>query len=267
MNLYEYSFDGKKGLILESNVSFGEIAPLKGFSLESFEEAKEEAIQVLEKKKKPTLPSVRFGFSTAQKPLESIRVPLAALKRPREGCPFLKLKLKDFEVDQAVSFVKEYLGQYRLRLDCNRAWSLEEAVYFVNHFTPKDFDYLEEPLKNPKELTIFSEKTKFPIALDETYRESPTFRVPTLKAIVIKPTLSGSIPSLDVPIILSSSYESSIGLLQIASLADPKLTHGLDTFQNDFLKTPLKVVNGHLVWKKEKNPIHFERLCLIQSVP
>ena len=37
-------------------------------------------------------------------------------------------------------------------------------------------------------------------------------QIPTLKAIVIKPTVVGSLLSIDTPFVLSSAYESSLGL-------------------------------------------------------
>ena len=41
VKLYEYTLE-KKGLILESDLGFGEISPLPGFSKETFDEAKGE---------------------------------------------------------------------------------------------------------------------------------------------------------------------------------------------------------------------------------
>ena len=257
LKLYEYTFE-KKGLILESDVGFGEISPLPGFSKETFEEAKWETLQVLKNKRKPSLPSVIFGFSNVNKPLTPIKVPLCALHKPHSGCKALKLKLGNLSVENAIAHVKRYLGKYSLRLDFNQKWSLSQALEFASHFEKTDFEYLEEPVKEYKDLLEFSIKIGFPLALDESKK-----RVPSVKALVIKPTLWGTIPKTDLPIVLSSSYESSLGILQIAMLNRSKIPQGLDTFKTDLLDPPLKIENGYLVWEGSKNPVDKSKLCPI----
>ena len=257
MKLYEYSLK-RKGLIIQIGDGWGEIAPLPGFSKETFEEAKQEALDVLFDKKTPTLPSVIFGFSSAKRPLTPVRVPLCALHKPHSGCKTLKLKLGHLSVDEAIKLVKEYIGKYSLRLDFNQKWSLSQALSFARNFKKTDFEYLEEPVKEYEDLLYFSEETGFPIALDESRK-----LVPTVKALVVKPTLWGEIPKSDIPIVLSSSYESSLGILQIAALSNSNLPQGLDTFSPDFINPPIRVEDGYLTWTPSKNPVDTSKLCLI----
>ncbi len=270
MNLYEYNLKSRarQGLILQINDGFGEIAPLPGFSKETFEEAKQEILDVIYEKKTPLLPSVRFGLSCAQKSFpKSCFVPLCSLHKPREETSTLKLKLGHLTVHQAIELVHQYVGKYRLRLDCNRAWSLSQAIFFTTHFAKSDFEYLEEPVQTYSDLVAFSNITEFPVAVDETLREEKNIRLPTLKAAIIKPTLWGEIPNLDIPIILSSSYESSVGIIHIANLVKNTLPQGLDTFSTDFLNPPIEVKHGHLFWETSPNPVDTRNLCLIASVP
>lgn len=261
MKLYEYTLK-RKGLIVQIGNGWGEIAPLPGFSKETFSQAKQEALDVFFDKKKPTLPSVIFGFSSAQKPLTSVKVPLCALHTPHSGCKTLKLKLGDLSVDEAIKRVKEYIGKYILRLDFNQKWTLSQALSFAKHFQKTDFEYLEEPVKEFEDLLFFSNETGFPIALDESRK-----LVPNVKALVIKPTLWGTVPESKVPIVLSSSYESSIGILQIAALSNSSLPQGLDTFSPDFITPPITIEDGYLTWKPSKNPVDTSKLCLIATVP
>ncbi len=254
-NLYQY----QQKLLVQIDDCWGEISPLPGFSQETFAEAKQEILQVLHEDKQPTLPSVIFGLSVS--PLTPIKVPLCALNRPRVGCSTLKLKVGHLTIDEAVPFVKQYIGKYRLRIDCNRKWNLEKALAFTKHFRPTDFEYLEEPTH---ELDEFAKRTDFPIALDETLREYKD--IACAKFAIIKPTLSGTIPKLPIPIIFSSSYESSLGILQIARLGSREIAHGLDTFSPDFIDPPITVENGFLTWFPSKNPINIDKLCLITTV-
>ena len=265
--LYQYLFAhrNREGLILQIDDEWGEIAPLPGWSLETFSEAKQEILDVLRENKKPTLPSVLFGLST--KPLSPVKVRLSALNSPRTGCTTLKLKLGHLTIDQAVARVKQYVGKYRLRLDCNRKWTLSQALLFASHFCSTDFEYLEEPVDTYSDLIRFSLKTQFPIAVDESLRERSCLDIPTLTAAVIKPTLWGHIPKLSCPIVFSSAYESSLGILQIARFADHEIPQGLDTFSPDFLNPPISVENGYLTWTPSKNPIDTRQLCLIATVP
>lgn len=260
--LYSYRFK-REGLILESDLGWGEIAPLPGFSSETLEEARAEILAWLQSGHKPTLPSVRFGLSCALQPfsLKPLRIPLCALNAPRPGFSTLKLKLKDSTVEQAVAQARALKDQFRLRIDCNRAWSLEHALAFASHFKPDDFEYLEEPVGSG--LVEFSRRTGFPIAADESLRDGSYKQVPTVKAAIVKPMLMGGVPKLDVPIVLSSSFETSLGILQIARLAQNDLPQGLDTFEDDLLSPPLKRENGYLAWEGSESPVDKAKLCRI----
>lgn len=271
--LYQYRFKNREGLILEWNDGFGEIAPLPGFSRETLEDARAEILALLPNldNAKPKFPSVQFGLLCASQPFSflPLRIPLCALNHPRPNCPSLKLKLGHLPLDDAIAQTKQYVGRYRLRLDCNRAWNLDQALQFTSHFSPSDFEYLEEPLNCFSDLIRFSELTRFPIAVDESLRDSDYLQIPTLKAAIVKPTLMGTLPLLPshIPCVLSSSYETSLGILQIARLASGDVAQGLDTFSDDLLTSSLRVEDGHLLWIPSQPPIDFSKLCLIASAP
>lgn len=253
IKLYRYRFPLREGLILQINNGWGEIAPLPGFSQETLEEAERETIHSLHTGTPPTLPSVCWGLACALQKYDSspLSLPLCAFKTPFPGCTHLKLK--------SPTSLPTYRGKYRLRLDCNRSWTLEQAFRFAEQHDPKDFDYLEEPLQTFEELKIFSEQTHFPIAIDESFREGvPYWELPSLVAIVIKPMLSGTIPILPYSTTLSSSFETSLGLLHIARKATPTLHHGLHTFTEDLLLPPLQARDGCL--HADEHQIRVEKL-------
>lgn len=261
VNLYSYQFKTRKGLILQLDTGFGEIAPLPGFSKETFDEAMEETLRWIHKGIEPTSPSVRWGIECAKRPLNSVHLPLCALG-PKEGFTTVKLKLGHLSVTQAVAFVKKYIGQFSLRLDCNRAWTLSQALKFASHFKRDDFAYLEEPVQSVEELIEFSKQTAFPIALDESIH-CDWSKIPSLKAIVVKPMLIGHVPPVPphLDLILSSSYESPLGLLHIANRAANLLPLGLDTpFDPSLLTSPLSISSGIFSWNSTSPPIN---LCAL----
>ena len=208
-----------------------------------------------------THPAVRFGLESASRPLPSrpFSVPIAALilgeeplkqaeRAAQEGFQVLKVKLTGIPIPQAIALVQA-MPPLPLRIDCNQAWTLAEALEFTRHFPPERFAYLEEPLQNPAELPRLAQETGFQIAVDESYHpQTPFIRI-------IKPTRVGyAAPGA----ILSSFYESNLGLLKIAELADV-LPVGLDTgkfFQENLLDLP--VVAGRLHWVP--NRLRTERL-------
>jgi len=253
----------REGLIVQLDDGFGEIAPLPGFSKETLEEAQIEALEWAHTGKEPTLPSVRFGIASTKKPLQSVHLPLCSLG-PRDGFTTTKIKLGHLPLSDAISLVKEHYRKANLRLDCNRAWSLEEALEFASHFKPDDFAYLEEPVRSFAELVAFSKATQFPIALDESIH-GDWAQIPSLKAIVVKPTIVGYIPQIPphLDLVLSSAYESGLGLLHIANLARSTLPIGLDTYramEDALLINPIECSSGTFSWQISNPLLNMSKL-------
>lgn len=262
--LYRYKRNGREGLILQIGDGFGEIAPLPNFSKETLTEALAEITDWIHSGKPPTLPSVRWGIECAQKALRPLHIPLCSLG-PKPGYPVAKLKLGHLPLNEAIAFVKKHLPHFKLRLDCNKAWTFDQALEFAKHFKPTDFLYLEEPVRTFSELIQFSQVTQFPIALDESIH-SDWSHIPTLKAIVVKPTVVGTIPKVPahLDLVLSSAYESGLGLLHIANRAIHSLPIGLDTvFQDDLLREPIRCANGYFSWNGTNPPIDLSKLCAL----
>ncbi|CAH6828336.1 o-succinylbenzoate synthase [Vibrio chagasii] len=262
--------DGKTGL--------GEVAPLPGFSQEDAEQAGIQLQHELElwSHNKPQTPfdelypSVAFGFSMAMMELRgdlnaqgNYQAAPLCTGDPDELIPVLnemvgekvaKVKVGLYEAirdGMLVSLFLESIPDLTLRLDANRAWKPEKAKQFIKYISPslrQRISFIEEPCQKPEDSLAFAIDHGVAIAWDETLQEAvrnPEFDLSDLtgvKAVVIKPTLIGSVErcvaiieraqQLGIKPVLSSSIESSLGLTQIARLAQqylPNEVPGLDT--------------------------------------
>ena len=251
---------------------WGEISPLPEFSRETLTEAQQAAeawIAAWCQRSNPAespLPSVAFGLSCALAELDdTLPQTLNTRKAPlctgdpddlilaldaMEGEKIAKVKVGLYEVvrdGMVVNLLLEAVPDLRLRLDANRSWTRTKADGFAKYVAPEHrarIDFLEEPCKTPEESLCYAQDTGIAIAWDESVRE-PGFTVtaqPGVAAIVIKPTLTGSIARCrelitaahreGLQAVISSSVESSFGLTQLARLAGwltPDTLPGLDT--------------------------------------
>ena len=174
----------------------------------------------------------------------------------------------------AVLAIRELVGPHvQLRADANRAWTLEQAVVFGTAVQFAGLQYIEEPLKNPTHASLdqFFFKTGIAIALDESIDEglfgfdiaqsrkhtlsdngnrigshiSKSEELPVgVTAVVLKPSALGGLLQTSrlaklarargANVVISSAFESPVGLLHLAHLAtvqDPRaeMHHGLGT--------------------------------------
>ena len=285
----------RKGLILKlkddkQKIGWGEIAPLPHFSLESFSEAKEQLFQQIRhfKKGKGLLsflfPSVHFGIESAFLELISpIDSPKQKVNRLFSGSPkemvkkakacthsTIKIKIGHLSLKEAIKTTSAILSSLpqnsSIRIDGNQKYSLQEALSFAKAFPANTFEYFEELLKNPHEYPHFP----YAIALDETLRGAPLsayLNHPFLRAFIVKPTLMGGMTKLfslyskavqkGIAFILSSSYESELGLSLIAKLGKrlklPPLCMGLRTYQlfkEPFFKYKILEEQGNIIFPK-----------------
>lgn len=131
--------------------------------------------------------------------------------------------------------IRQAIGpEIGLRLDGNRSWDLETAIQFGNLLKSENVEYIEEPLNRPEDLPIFYDECGLHFALDETLHHildpSISFQSYTgLKALILKPTLVACMPRIielvgqareqGIQAVMSSSYESDVGLNILAQLA------------------------------------------------
>lgn len=175
-----------------------------------------------------------------------------------------------------------------VRLDANCGWEFDDALAVASHARDFPIEYIEEPLRDASRLVELFEKTGLPYALDETLRsahrdvllesnsaldlENPVENADaeSLRALlrharawIVKPSLLGLSPteialslpftSFSAKIVVSSAFESGLGLVALANIAacvnDEDVPAGLHTyrwFQNDLLRAPLPIEAGSL---------------------
>ncbi|MFW0765150.1 o-succinylbenzoate synthase [Trabulsiella odontotermitis] len=251
---------------------WGEISPLPGFSVETLDAAQEAAIDWLQAWRQgstlpfPALPSVAFGLSCALAELADA-LPQAANYRAAPLCTGdpddLVLQLADMPGEKVakvkvglyeavrdgmvVNLLLEAIPDLQLRLDANRAWTPLKAQQFARYVNPDHrarIAFLEEPCKTRDDSRAFARETGIAIAWDESLRDADFVFMaePGVKAVVIKPTLTGSLEKVKAQVaaahqlgltaVISSSIESSLGLTQLARIAawlTPDTIPGLDT--------------------------------------
>ncbi len=251
MKLRRYNTPKRSGILVQvtKDGPWGEVAPLPDWSRETLEEARAElekykwVTKLEDLRKLDLLPSVRFGLESALlPPLPPGPVPLSALfmgtpqeilaqakEREAEGYLSAKLKVSQLSFGEAHEVIEQLASRFFLRIDVNRAWNTEDSLQFFSKY-PKDlFDYVEEPFKNPKELSRFTH----PLAVDESFPSDLSLndleQLEHLKALIYKPMIQGGLKGAlplqawcqrrGVQLVLSSSFESSVGLDHIAALA------------------------------------------------
>lgn len=192
------------------------------------------------------LPSLSFGLESALltllDPLKTRPISKSALfmgspdeilkqadLRKKEGYTTAKLKVSNLTFRDAEVLITHLSPSFRLRIDVNRAWSKADSLSFFSQFPLDLFDYVEEPFASPHDLPLFTH----PLAVDESFPHDLSLKdletLPTLKALIYKPTIQGGLlhalplhqwtKKKAISLILSSSFESNIGLTHIASMA------------------------------------------------
>jgi O-succinylbenzoate synthase len=178
-----------------------------------------------------------------------------------EGYRAVKLKVGRRIVSEDAEIVRrvgEILGGgVSLRLDANRAWRFDEALEFARRISGTRVEYVEEPLAAPTRLGELAREWGLPVALDESLvgmGSEDLGRHAYAKAIVLKPTVLGGVSrvldlarrakALGMAPILSSSYESGVGIGALVALAASvrKVPTGLDTYRvlaEDVIEAPL----------------------------
>jgi O-succinylbenzoate synthase len=249
----------RKGLYLSlfdssmESFHWGEIAPLPGFSSESFEEAKKQAIDFMNRlqnesyhqiDRSPLFSSVRCGFDMvfgsdflpAHK-----AIPLAGLipndcDRPdSDSFSCYKVKVGNKSIDREIDRIKLISQFGKIRVDPNRAWTSSQ----MNEFWMKiqaaglidSIDFIEEPCQDYPDLV------DYPLALDESLQiaqfKGGNIKIPRgTQVLVIKPMLVGGIEQaiqwIDFAIshrfrwVISSSFESGLATAFYANLVGSK---------------------------------------------
>lgn len=182
------------------------------------------------------------------------------------GCNTIKIKINDFETDQAllIECLKQ-LPKAKFRLDVNGGWALEEAIANVKSYETAFgslIEYIEQPCTDFADLNSLRNSTGIKIAVDESIRKYLAGDLTRIKEVadiaIIKWGPTGGISAaleviekIDLPVVISSSLDSSVGISHGLSLAAivPNLygACGLGTvslLEGDVTSNPLLPING-----------------------
>ncbi|MDF1544846.1 MAG: o-succinylbenzoate synthase [bacterium] len=207
----------------------------------------------------------------------------------RSGYKSLKLKLGRKSQAEEIKLVRQLIDHVPptvlIRLDCNRTWSSEQLIEFLDRIDMTRIEYLEEPLREFSQYAELPKNVTFPLALDESLVSmSPDelTRIDRLRALVLKPTLLGFVRTLrlaraaqemGIGCTLSSSLESSVGTTMLAHLASALSTGrhaaGLGTvswFDDDLLENPVTIENGFIVLESLPSIDRSIRMDLLKEV-
>lgn len=241
----------------EHNIGRGEISPLPEYSKESLNDA------LIETKKKliqwqsnqtlteSHLPSVAFGLSCALAELEQ-KLPTTSILSNIPCCTGdpdeLLITLKQIALPKiaeikiglyesirdgiVVNLLLETIPDLELRLTGCQSWSEQKAFNFIKYINPNFINriqYISEPCQTRTLSINFAQQYQLPLAFDLCVNHDFDKTIQSLHAVIIKPTLLGSLNycqsiieqanhSNIIPII-EHSMESSLGLSQLASFA------------------------------------------------
>ena len=183
------------------------------------------------------------------------------------GC--VKVKVGDGDDAGRVAAVREAVGpRVRVRLDANGAWDVEAAVRNVARLARYGLELVEQPVPSIDDLARVRRRVPVPVAADECVRSLDDARrlraLDAADAIVVKVQPLGGVAAAmevaeaaGVPAIVSSLYETSVGLAAGLALAAalPELPYacGLGTaalLAGDVVADALVPVNGELAVRR-----------------
>ncbi len=154
-------------------------------------------------------------------------------RRTELGFRTLKIKISPLSVESTLRALRtaNLPASSRIRLDANRAFTVNDWSAIETDLAPLPIEYVEEPVNTPEALPAIIARGRTPIAVDETTRDTAPEEWLRwgVRAVVLKPSLTGGLLSL-LPLIslierngayvtLSSSFESGVGLRSLAILA------------------------------------------------
>jgi O-succinylbenzoate synthase len=150
------------------------------------------------------------------------------------GMTTVKVKVGNGPLDgdaDRVAAVRAALGPAgRIRLDANGAWDVDGAVAAIERLSRFDVELVEQPVADLADLARVRRRVSVPVAADESLRSLGDARrlaaLDAADAVVVKVQPLGGvraalriIDAAGVPAIVSSLYETSIGLAAGVGLA------------------------------------------------
>ncbi len=282
----------KRGFLLaiehEGRKYVSEVSLLPAFGTEHFEHA--ERILNGESMMMHSAPATVFGLDCIRHALEKkddreIRVPItkllpsgknediiaAARQAMIESFDTVKLKVGFRSVEEDIALINTLaldMPELVLRLDANLGWTPDDVKKLADALPREAVEWIEDPCRlSMREWAELQDQVGIPFACDEAFQEQEILDydgVPGFKTFVLKPARMGAIREREallvrmreegIAIVLSSMFDSSVGLAHLAHLAHewslPGIAQGLGTLhllKRDTFDQGLAVEAGHLI--------------------
>ena len=279
----------RKGFLLIQEVSngykIGEAAPLPSFHKTTFETIQGELIDFI---RSPERKINNHYHSLSRFAIDMLNMERCSTSRyvrtintlyredisQKDILNFQRIKLKVGRdgIQKDVDNIQDILSKnpnIQIRLDANCLWSFEDTLIFWDQIIQKDLqesiEYIEDPVQDSCNLSYLSE---IPLALDTLFSicKSEELLEYSPVAIILKPTLQGGFfnvkkyqehiyeKNVNIQIIISSTFESSIGISALMKLSDPRMIHGLGTLQyfcppkHDLVKQSIQQSRDQLIF-------------------
>lgn len=256
----------RDAVLLEGPAGWGEWSPLPGYPSDpaACRRAAEEAATT------DWPPAVR-GQVRVNALIPAVAADLAASLA--SGLADVKVKVGDpgelsADLDR-VAAVRDAIGPHgRLRVDANGAWDVDTAVAVIARMARFDLELVEQPVASLEDLAAVRRRVTVPVAADECVRHLDdalrlaAFDAADVLVVKVQP-LGGMAATLEVaaaarvPVIVSSMYETSVGLavgLALAAALDElPFACGLGTavlLAADVVAEPLVPVDGMLTVRR-----------------
>ena len=261
--------------LVRGPVGWGEFSPLPGYPCDprQCEEAVRESVFVAW----PTPVRAEIPVNALVPAVDAATAERLAAEAVAAGVTTVKVKVGGGPLgDDAdrVAAVRAALGPAgRIRLDANGAWDSDTAVAAIERLAGFDLELVEQPVADLADLARVRRRVTVPVAADESLRSLGDARrlaaLDAADAVVVKVQPLGGvraalriIEAAGVPAVVSSLYETSIGLAAGVALAAalPELPFacGLGTgvlLAGDVVADPLIPVAGLLpVRRPEPDP-------------
>ncbi len=274
---------------------YGEVSPLAGFHRETLPEALSGLLEAIRSDSVPMCPSAAFGLSCAVETAAANRrygfddnrtvndigvnaffaggsrdAKRAFADGAFDGFRTIKVKIGRGKAVDDLRTVNTILSlvepEVRIRLDGNRLMSLVVAERLLSRIDASRIEYVEEPLKDHRDLSELARRTGMVIALDENLHSGgPVEEIlgaPGVEVQVVKPSLIGHLEEVESVVtrgrihgldtVLSTAIDTSYTIALMARMAGAlhvgDRDHGFGTaglFASDVV-APVPIVQGRM---------------------
>ena len=170
----------------------------------------------------------------------------AAVRAAAAGFACVKVKVGAGDDAGRVAAVRAAAGPaMAMRLDANGAWTVDEAVRWIEMLAPAGLELVEEPCRGVAAVRAVRERVPVRVALDETGAEPGALAAGVADAVCMKVSRAGGISPLlaratlartgGMDVYLASTYDGPLGIaaaVHVAAALRVQLPCGLATLDD-----------------------------------